>query len=49
MIIQGSTMGIVDITKKLKEYSVADMDISALAERLLKLEQQNVDEMKKFL
>ena len=49
MIIQGSTMGIVDITKKLNEYSAADKDIVALADRLLKLEQQNVDEMKKFL
>lgn len=49
MIIQGSTMGIVDITKKLNEYSAADKDIVALGDRLLKLEQQNVDEMKKFL
>ena len=49
MIIQGSTMGIVDITKKLNEYSATDKDIVALADRLLKLEQQNVDEMKKFL
>lgn len=49
MIIQGSTMGIVDITKKLNEYSAADKEISGLAQRLLKLEQQNVEEMKKYL
>jgi SOS-response transcriptional repressor LexA len=49
MIIKGSTMGIVDITKKLKEYKDATIDISDLANRLLKLEQQNVEEMKKFL
>ncbi|MDD3224101.1 MAG: hypothetical protein PHX70_05240 [Clostridium sp.] len=49
MMIKGSTMGIVDVTKKLKEYKEADADISALGNRLLKLEQQNVDEMKKFL
>lgn len=49
MLIQGSTMGIVDVTKKLKEYKDADKDISELANRLLKFEQQNVEEMKKFL
>lgn len=49
MMIQGSTMGIVDVTKRLKEYVDADRDISELADRLLKFEQQNVDEMKKFL
>jgi len=49
MIIQGSTMGIVDITKKLNEYSAVDKEISGLAQRLLKLEQQNVEEMKKCL
>ena len=49
MMIQGSTMGIVDVTKRLKEYADADKDISELADRLLKFEQQNVDEMKKFL
>lgn len=49
MLIQGSTMGIVDVTKRIKEYKTADKDISSLADRLLKFEQQNVDEMKKFL
>ena len=49
MLIQGSTMGIVDVTKKLKEYKEADRDISALAKRLLIFEQQNVEEMKKYL
>lgn len=49
MIIQGSTMGIVDITKKLKAYQAADKDIASLGNRLLVLEQQNVEEMKKFL
>ena len=49
MLIQGSTMGIVDVTKRLKEYKNVDKDISALADRLLRFEQQNVDEMKGFL
>ncbi len=49
MMIQGSTMGIIDITKKLKEYGDADIDIQLLGERLLKFEQQSVEEMKGFL
>ena len=49
MLIQGSTMGIIDVTKRLKEYSDADKDILELADRLLKFEQRNVDEMKKLL
>ena len=49
MIIQGSTMGIIDVTKRLKDYKDANKDISALAQMLLTFEQQNVEEMKKFL
>lgn len=49
MLIQGSTMGIIDVTKRLKEYKDADQDIKDIANRLLKFEQQNVEEMKKFL
>lgn len=49
MLIQGSTMGIIDITKKLKEYKDADKDILNLGEKLLKTEQQNLEEAKKFL
>lgn len=49
MLIQGSTMGIIDITKKLKEYKDADNKILDLANNLLKFEQQNIEELKKFL
>ena len=49
MLIQGSTMGIIDITKKLKEYPNADKEIRDLANKLLKLEQNNVDQCKKYL
>lgn len=49
MMIQGSSMGIVDITKKLKEYNNAEPDIIELGNRLLKFEQQNIEEMKTFL
>lgn len=49
MMIQGSTMGVIDITKKMKEYSNADKEIIDLANRLLTFEQRNVDECKKYL
>lgn len=49
MLIQGSTMGIIDITKKLKEYPNADKEILDLANKLLVFEQNNVEECKKYL
>lgn len=49
MLIQGSTMGIIDLTKKLKKYADADEEIFNLANKLLELEQSNVEECKKFL
>lgn len=49
MMIQGSTMGIVDITKNLKKYDSADKSIIKLGERLLKFEQENIEELKKYL
>jgi len=49
MLIQGSTMGIIDITKKINEYPNADKEILDLANKLLKLEQNNVEECKKYL
>jgi hypothetical protein len=49
MLIQGSTMGIIDITKKIKEYPNANKEILDLANKLLKLEQNNVEECKKYL
>lgn len=49
MLIQGSTMGIIDLTKKLKEYDGADQEILSLANKLLQFEQNNVEECKKYL
>lgn len=49
MLIQGSTMGIIDITKKLKEYKDADTDIINMANTLLEFEKNNIEELKKFL
>ena len=49
MLIQGSTMGIIDITKKIKEYKSQDQTILGLANKLLQFEQKNIDDLKNFL
>lgn len=49
MLIQGSTMGIIDITKKLKEYKDADPGILALGCALLEQEEANIERLKKTL
>ena len=49
MMIQGSTMGTIDATKKLNRYKNADNDIRKLASDLLKFEEKNIEELKKFL
>lgn len=49
MLIQGSTMGIVDMTKRIKECQGADKETMDLANNLLKFEQTSVDEYKGLL
>ena len=49
IMIQGDTMGIIDITKKLHEYNDASQDILDLGNDLLQFEQNTIDELKKFL
>lgn len=49
MLIQGSTMGIIDITKRINDYGDADKEILDLAHRLLQFEKDNQEEFKKFL
>lgn len=49
MIIQGGTMGIIDITKKLKEYKECSDDVKNIGFRLMWIEQKNTEEMKHFL
>lgn len=50
MMIQGSTMGVIDITKKINEYQMtADKDVVELADTLLNTEQRNIEECKKYL
>lgn len=49
IMIQGDTMGIIDITKKLHEYNDASQEILDLGNDLLKFEQNSIDELKRFL
>jgi len=49
MLIKGSTMGTVGITKSLNSHNDADNDIKGLADRFIKLEQDNIDRLKRFL
>lgn len=49
MMIKGNTMGVTGITKSLNSHISADEDIKALAERFIKIEQDNVERLKKFL
>lgn len=49
MIIQGGTMGVVDTVSKLNEYADCDDSIRNIGYKLLFIEQQNVDSMKRFL
>ena len=49
LMINGSTMGIVDMTKSLNEYKDADMGASSLARRFIKNEESNIEQLKKYL
>ncbi len=49
MLIQGSTMGTIDASKNIKKYASADSSILKLAEKLLKTEEDNIEQLKKFL
>lgn len=49
MVIQGNNMGITKGLQHLHDYAGDDAQIRALAERLVKTEQDNVEQMKPFL
>lgn len=49
MLIIGSNMGIIDAIKNLKRYQDVEPQIRDLMERLLKFEEDNVQQLKKFL
>ncbi len=49
MLIKGNTMGVTEMTKSLNSHQCSDKEIQALADRFIKLEQDNIDRLKKFL
>ncbi len=49
MMVQGSNMGIIDITKKINSFKDVDKDVYKLATRLLKFEEKNIEILQPFL
>lgn len=49
MVIQGSTMGVTEMTKQLNDYQRGDQAVYDLAQNHIQTEQANINEMKKFL
>ena len=49
MLIIGSNMGIINAVKNLKKYKNAEPSIIDLMNRLLKFEEDNVQQLKEFL
>ena len=49
MMMEGSTKGIVKITRQLKEYGGDDGRIQRMADRLLNTERDNLEQMKNYL
>ncbi len=49
MMINGTTMGIIDMTKRLNELDDADAGAKKLAEDYIVNEQQNIENLKKHL
>ena len=49
MMIQGNTMGVINMTKSLRENQAADSSVLGLAQDLLSMQKSNIDEMKPYL
>lgn len=49
MLLIGSNMGIIDAVKNLKKYQEAESNIVDLMEELLRFEENNMQQLKKFL
>ena len=50
MLIQGSTMGTIKMTKRLKQYkNKVDINIYSLGKKLLNTEEHNIEDCKAFL
>ncbi len=49
MMIQGNAMGLTKITRRLGDYDGEDREVRRLAGKLLSTEQNNIEQMKRFL
>lgn len=49
MMIQGSTMGVTKSLRTMRDCEVKDGEVRRLADKLLKTERANIEEMKRFL
>lgn len=49
MMINGTTMGIIDMTKKIHQLPDADKGARELAEEFISGEQQNIEDLKAYL
>ena len=49
MVIEGSTMGVANMTKQLHGYSGDHKTVVGLAKKLIKTEEANIEQMKHFL
>ena len=49
MLMIGSNMGVINAVKNLKKYASAEKRIRALMERLQRFEEDNLQQLKKFL
>lgn len=49
MMIQGDTMGIINMTKALKSYNAADPEVVEIARTVITQEQDSIERMKQYL
>ncbi|MBP3329841.1 MAG: hypothetical protein J6L89_03305 [Clostridia bacterium] len=49
MMMQGNSMGVIDMSKALRKYKTADNSTVKLGEKLIKTEEENFQRMKPFL
>lgn len=49
LMINGSTMGIIDMTKSINEFKDADSGTTSLARRFIKNEERNIEKLKQYL
>lgn len=49
MLIIGSNMGVIDAVKNIKRYQQAEHQIVSLMDKLLRFEENNIQQLKKFL